>query len=194
MPVLRRLSVVDRYFDWLYSHVGLVADSNPKHSHRLLASELFDIPFKWHVKGDGNREQAGFDMRDAFVDEVGSWDNDRFIFEPCTVLEILVALSIKLNFMHCLDEDERDSGVGIWFWKLCHNLDLDQYTDEVYLSDPLGRTSSLVRRKVNIFLERRYHRSGGGGGLFPLKHSSNDQREIEIWYQMSEYLIENYDY
>lgn len=193
MPVLRRLSIVDRYFDWLYSHVGLVEDSNPKHSHRLLASELFDIPFKWHVKGDGNREQAGFDMRDAFVDEVGSWENDRFIFEPCTVLELLVALSIKLNFMHCLDEDQRDSGVGVWFWKLCHNLDLDQYTDEAYLSDPLGRTSSLVRRKVNIFLERRYHQSGRGG-LFPLKHSSNDQREIEIWYQMSEYLIENYDY
>ena len=40
-------------------------------------------------------------------------------------------------------------------------------------------------------VERRYKRSGEGG-LFPLKNAAKDQRKVEIWYQLSSYLLENY--
>ena len=32
----------------------------------------------------------------------------------------------------------------------------------------------------------------GTGGLFPLKRPRVNQRRVEVWYQMSEYLMENY--
>jgi len=40
---------------------------------------------------------------------------------------------------------------------------------------------------------RRYSKTGKGG-LFPLKHPKKDQTEVEIWYQMQQYVMENFDY
>ena len=44
---------------------------------------------------------------------------------------------------------------------------------------------------LNKIIDRGYSRRGVGG-LFPLKYSKNDQRKVELWYQMHSYLIENY--
>jgi hypothetical protein len=37
---------------------------------------------------------------------------------------------------------------------------------------------------------RTYDRRGHGG-LFPLQRSNRDQRRVEIWYQLSEYLLQD---
>ena len=41
------------------------------------------------------------------------------------------------------------------------------------------------------FINRQYE-ANGEGGLFPLKGVCEDQREVEIWYQMNAYLYEHH--
>jgi hypothetical protein len=40
-------------------------------------------------------------------------------------------------------------------------------------------------------LNRRLYTTSGYGGLFPLEEPKEDQRKVEIWYQMMAYLGEN---
>jgi hypothetical protein len=47
---------------------------------------------------------------------------------------------------------------------------------------------------IDRFLSRKYDYNGVGG-IFPLrKGASEDQRNVEIWYQMQSYLMENYEF
>ena len=51
----------------------------------------------------------------------------------------------------------------------------------------------LTYEEVNDVLDRviwRTYRWDGHGGLFPLNEPEKDQREVEIWYQLSAYLLE----
>ena len=84
-----------------------------------------------------------------------------------------------------LDNEER---VHKWFWEMIDNLKLEQCSDEdPYIKEKTSNNNKLI----SIFLDRRYNRFGNGG-IFPLKHYTSDQREVEIWYQMMAYLDENY--
>jgi hypothetical protein len=83
------------------------------------------------------------------------------------------------------DWDLGDQTSG-WFWKLLFNTGLaaldDTYSDDTY---------ERILYRFNIINKRLYNEDGTGGGLFPLAHPRQDQREIEVWYQMMAYLQEN---
>ena len=177
------MTIEGRYFDWLQSLVGPTSDRNPSRSYTLLLEAMFNYDFTWRVANDDNRAEDGTALRDDFCDIVGSWEGSRFIFEPCTVLEMLIALAKRLAFE--TDEDDMDEGLLVWFWRMVDNLGLSTLTDDDY-------DDHLVRRVLNVFVLRRYDRSGNGG-IFPLSHPTEDQRETEIWLQMSAYLIEGFN-
>ena len=44
---------------------------------------------------------------------------------------------------------------------------------------------------IDTFLDRDYE-ANGDGGLFPLLAPQEDQTEVELWYQLSAYYMENY--
>jgi hypothetical protein len=92
---------------------------------------------------------------------------------------MVVALSRRMSFESGLDTD-------YWFWRLMDNLNLRQYVDEIYDEDVV----LIVEETLNIVLNRTYH-ADGNGGLFPMIHPGKDQRQVELWYQMSQYLMEN---
>jgi hypothetical protein len=69
---------------------------------------------------------------------------------------------------------------------MINNLGLMEVDDAAY-SEEWAR--SYVDAAVGTLVERRYSYSGDGG-LFPLDYPEEDQRGIEIWYQMSAYLAE----
>ena len=71
---------------------------------------------------------------------------------------------------------------------LIENLDLVKF-DDISLDED-GNFDEIDIRLSN-FMERTYTRNGYGG-LFPLTKSKENQRNVEIWYQMSAYLEENY--
>jgi hypothetical protein len=70
-----------------------------------------------------------------------------------------------------------------WFWVLLNNLGLEQCNDE----------SDYDQNAVDILLDQliwREYLEDGRGGLFPLERPAEDQRDVELWYQLNAYVVE----
>lgn len=93
------------------------------------------------------------------------------------MLELLIGLSRRLAF-------EDDGSPRRWFWQLVENLNLAQYTDKERL--PIATVDEVLNRVI-----WRTYNPNGIGGLFPLRNQSQDQREVELWYQLSAYLLDD---
>lgn len=180
--------------------------------YSMLLEQLHGIEFFSLVPNDDNRGSDGVRLRDLYLDEVGpqgasslpvdeySSFTDMFVGNdsaPCTVLEMLIGVAFRIEFDMSGGRYGRPSGE--WFWVLMDNLGLEM-CDNVVLGQQEAR--DYVNEKIDILLNRRYD-SDGNGGLFPLKANSKsvttggqkchkDQRRVEIWYQMSAWIIENY--
>ena len=174
------------YFDFLCS----IVDRDRMKKKEELLSVLHSIDFYALIPNDDNRGEDGKQLRDRFVDEeglqtlsLGQWTRLDIPTGPCTVLEMLIGLSYRLEFE--TEQSQWEKTTDEWFWILIDNLGLLGIYSRENLS--AGDVHSIVK----IFLDRRYG-SDGSGGLFPLKDPQKDQRRVEIWYQMSAYVIENY--
>jgi hypothetical protein len=99
----------------------------------------------------------------------------------CSVLEMLIGLSRRLAF----EEEGEPRG---WFWHLIENLELRHFTDRHYSSGE-SWCFNHVDEKLDCLLDRHYEYDGSGG-LFPLHNPLEDQKDVELWYQMSAYLLE----
>lgn len=181
--------LVERYFEWLYGHFGKISDQDPSLTHWLLAEQLFHTNYRWTVHNDDNREMDGLSLRDDFCDLVGSWNDNPFVFRPCSVLEVLVALAIRADYE--ADGLNIVEGVDEWFWLFLKNIGLDGFNDKTY-SNFQRATKQRVENRVNLVLDRNYG-PDGHGGLFPLNQAMTDQRDVELWYQLSAYILENSD-
>lgn len=175
-----RIDISYEYFEWLLYKIRFYEED--KLDYRLLMRKLYSMEFVWSVDNDCNRAADGMALRDEFCDEeMGCWYDFR---KPCSVLEMLIALAIicENNIMGEPD-NERPSR---WFWIMIDNLGLSICTDDIY-------DEGYVEQQVDKWLDRDYSRNGKGG-LFPVKRSKEDQRKVEIWYQMQAFLNENYSY
>jgi hypothetical protein len=174
--------IKDTYFRWLCDIVGV---ENKANSYYILASHLHSIPFTWSVPNDDNRYLDGQNLREVFIDDTDVGMYEAYILEgPCSVLEMLIGLSIRIN--EIMDWPE---GPEVWFYEMLFNLYLIKYNDSDF-NFINGREE--IRKKISNLLERTYSKDGEGG-LFPLYHTRKDQREVELWYQMNAYLRERYD-
>lgn len=169
-----------RYLDWLYKFVGSAQNRNPSRSYWVLLEVLFTKEFRWFIPNDDNRVVDGQELREEFIDETGAERNELWLEEGCSMLEMLIALSRRLEF------DDETTTAFEWFWVLMDNIGLRPFVDDTY--------SDEFKVDVEVILDRvieRTYKTNGQGGLFPLKHAREDQREVEIWYQMAAYLSEN---
>lgn len=146
---------------------------NHKHYH-LLINELYSKEFVPTIKRDENRAIDGVFLRG----ELGYKDSTDE--RPCSFLEMLIALSGRFDGNSGFDPDEAYEN----FWIMMKNIGLDQYDDVHY--------SETEVWSILYILENRTYNFNGKGGLFPLKRPRLDQRKVEIWDQMQEWLIENY--
>lgn len=145
---------------------------------------MHNIEFDDSVHNDDNRSAEGRELRFEFIDDtqdLGEFDPEEwdFISSPATLFEVLVALCRRLDF-------QAELGVSNWYYVLIQNLGLKQYADNDVASSQKGS----ITRKLNKLNNRTYS-ADGRGGLFPLKDPPNDQRTVELWYQMSYYILEN---
>lgn len=174
-------TIDDRYFEWLYREIGSVSNKNPRRSFWNLALQLYRTPFTWSVLNDDNREQDGLELRVEFIENEGVVDADKSWMDlECSMLEMLVALARRVSF-------ESSGEPGDWFWKFMSHLGMETYTDDTY--------GPLVEMDVSEAIEQVINRTydpDGTGGLFPLEHADQDQRQVELWYQMSAYLLEGH--
>lgn len=193
MTIERNLG--ERYFDWLYdqtqlpgsrSEVILADGSRPLQSYKILCDHMHRISFHATVAYDDNRAADGKSLRLDFLRELRGKPTDDdlndFLYPAPTILEVLVGLTHR-----CVNWAGRAQ--GFWFWLFMQNLGLHTYTDDVYNF----RDTQYIDRKLMKFNNRRYN-ANGKGGLFPLKLPDNDQRQVELWYQLAAYLTENMMY
>lgn len=162
----------EQYFLFLCSKV----DHDEERDFYGLLKQLHSIEFSEDtfkvIANDVNRIGDGLDVRDGF--ENGDIEG------PCSFLEFLIGLSYRIEDVIGIPYEES-------FWEMIDNLDLLEFDDD-HLD--LGECGT-VDDTITIFLNRRYARNGVGG-LFPLRNPKEDQRKVEVWYQMQAYLIENY--
>lgn len=168
-----------RYLEWLYSKIGPTQNRNPARSYWMLATTLFSKEFLWSIPNDDNRVEDGKELREEFLNDTAAERNYEWMNEGCSFLEMLIALSRRCAF-------ETDEDPFEWFWILVDNLGLRPFVDEEYSEDYLVDVDVVLDRVIN-----RTYEPDGRGGLFPLKSPSVDQREVELWYQMGAYLMEN---
>lgn len=180
---MTRSELNSEYFDWMCQLV-----CNRRYigglSYQKLLRFLHNIEFNYTIEMDGNREEDGIDLRYRFGYEnsyehamISSYLDNR----PCSVLEMMIALSIRCE-EHIMDDPDIGNRTGQWFWDMIENLGLREMTDARYSED---YAEDVIQR----FLDRRYKRNGEGG-LFTVKHCRRDLRIVEIWYQMCWYLDE----
>lgn len=173
-------AIRNQYFDWLYDCVCRNR-INDKVSYRKLLMELHSTEFIFSIPGDLNRAKDGVDLRYRFELYMEEKYNIRtpIIPGPCSVLEMMIALSIRCE-EDIMDDILYGNRTQQWFWNMMSNLGLNYMTDEVYDRD-------YVDEKINIFLNREYE-PDGKGGLFYIRDCKEDLRDVEIWAQLCWYL------
>ena len=161
-----------RYFEFLLS---LIPGAD---RYRTICQELFKINFRYddYHFTDGNRADDGLNLRSYYFVKTRnvSFMGD----EPCTVLEMIIALSLRIE-RDIMGEPGYDHPER-WFEDMINNLGLLKLT-----------SPRFIEVTVDRWLDRRFD-STGQGSLFPLKWYPGDQRDLCIWDQMSFYLNENY--
>lgn len=174
--------VNNRYFEWM---CGIVDQGRGRRSYRKLLGKLHETDFTYTVDLDGNRADDGIELRYRF-----GYDNhipqpiiaDCLDDRPCSILEMMVALSLRCE-EHIMGDPDIGDRTARWFWDMIDNLGLGDMSDSRY-------DDEYICRVVDKFLDRRYKRDGSGG-LFRVNNYRRDMRGVEIWNQMMWYLNEN---
>ena len=168
----------ETYFNWLYSKVASIdVASTPSITYYKLFRALHKTEYAWLVSGDDNRAAEGVYLRNDFLRESQLGGDALWPYVPCSVLEMLIALAQGAS-------ENTDFSTRTWFWIMLENLGLNHMSD-----NHLG-VRAVVEEVLDTFIWRTYDEYGRGG-LFPLDDTERDQREVEVWYQFSEYVIEN---
>lgn len=167
--------ILDDYFEWLYYKV--INFNKRRKRFRRLIRQLHSMDYYYSIEYDNNRASDGKSLRWYYVEDGGDdriqqWDNE------CTVLEMLIALAIKME--NIMDDPIIDNSAAHWFWMFMYNLDLDDMDDSVF-------DLCYVIRRVKMFLDRTYDFYGRGNIIY-IPDSMDDLRTVEVWYQMCWYL------
>lgn len=172
------------YLRWLCAQIRGDRDGNPNRTYDGLCVIMYETEFIELVPNDGNRIGDGLDLRVEFCQQqgfakrrIGDFLAKEGPNPPCSFLEVLIGLSRRLAW------NAGGSAEG-WAWELMCNLTLHR------LGDPVGRTRA---RKIHRILEgciRREYDPDGRGGFFPLEQPLEDQRKVELWYQMAAFIDE----
>ena len=131
------------------------------------------------MPNDDNRIEDGKKLRYEFLNAQGIDEVDpEWMSLGCSMLEMLLGLARRASF-------ESDEASTEWFWRFIVNLGLYKYNDKTYTNE----VSTIVDETLDRVIFRTYS-PNGAGGLFPLTHPRTDQRKVELWYQLSAFLLE----
>lgn len=169
------------YFTWLKSNVEYFTEAG-RHDH--LFEVLHSLPFQPAIERDRNRVADAMALRDEYYGE-GAWDGVT-VETACSFLEFLVALARRMNYIYATVVEDRTQDM---FWEVLHNLGLDEVTDDICDEDDTYETDKMIEYVVDTVNTRQFN-SDGTEGLFPMPDTRVDQRNVEIWYQMNQYLMQ----
>lgn len=168
-----------RYFRWIRDNI--YKSDFRKSTYDSLLSYLHDTPFRFSSSTmDGNRYEDGISLRYRFGIKKGYSDSiiaANLDNRNCSILEMMVALSIRIE--NIMADSEHEDRTSDWFWIMIYNLGLAAFDDYNFDEE----TVSLI---VQRFLDRNYA-DDGSGGLFVIP-GSIQMNKLDIWYQMHEFL------
>jgi hypothetical protein len=166
------------YFEWLYRQVADPNLADPSLTYWKLFKVLFETEFQWFIPHDDNRLLDGKELRVEFLHDqhLEAEATAEWTEIGCSMLELMIGLARRLSF-----EAERQP--FYWFWVMAKNVGIQQYSDDWRL--PVNRIKTILDKVIN-----REYEPTGRGGFFPLKNPKRDQRQVELWYQLSAYVLE----
>ena len=190
--------IVYDYFHWLCS---IVHADDPQDSYIYLMEMLYQTEFYWIIDNDINRADDGKHLRYEFASERSYSNYYPIDNRPCSVLEMLIALAIRINDEIMWNPDYGDK-TAAWFWEMIDNLGLGNLDDYCFEGKKLAKNQRFVEDILDDFMSCRDGKYGKIS-LFPTKnllHFSNQKctqkcnkiKNREIWYQMMDYMLEKY--
>ena len=182
---MSRRNTNDPYFDWLCMKIG-VDSRNPKRNYGQMVAMLHGVNYIPIMKLDENRASDGIQLRVAFMNAHGPYGSSTNR-GPCTVLEFLIALASKMNFL--MGAEENSHRTEWYFWRMISHLGIRKLTDDFW---EISKGEFFVEDACDRIMNRCYN-PDGSGGLFPLKEPTKDQTQVEVWNQMQAWLYENSD-
>lgn len=183
--------ILEDYFSWL---CDIVHANDPQDSFIELMRVLFNTDFYWVISNDINRAEDGKHLRVDFENQSLYSDYSVIYKKPCSVLEMLIALSIRIDEEVMWNPDKGNRAVT-WFWEMLENLGIAEI-DDYSFCDPKNRYQ--IEEVLEKFLSRNYDKDGFGC-LFPPNSCytsnlkvSHKVSQTEIWYQMMDYMMSKY--
>lgn len=186
------ISPRELYFEWLCNLVSIF--NRKRRSYKVLANCLHRKQYYWTLANDDNRAYDGWSLRNTFYhlykDTHLDWEiGPSFLSAldgPCSVFEMMVALSIRCENEIMLDK-KKGNRTADWFWAMICNLHLEDCDDRSITDEHVNRISDAIQRA----LDRDYDEHGHGA-FWTVEHPPKNMKELEIWFQMTAYLRENY--
>lgn len=176
--------ILESYLNWLRTIGG--ADNNEFHnSYNILFKVMHEIPFNVIIERDNNRLSDAKKLRDDFKDDTCYAIYDCIDEMPVTFLEVVISLALRMEFIISSSEDIDETSK--WVWVLLNNLNLIWYDDTTWDDNKEMEVYYICQRVIN-----REYESNGQGGFFPLEDSKDDQRNVELWYQLNYFLNEKF--
>lgn len=149
----------------------------------LVLEVLHNTEFTYVLNRDGNRFDDGMELRNDYEIPCSCRKYiDEFMNRPCSVLEMLMALAIRVD--NEIIGDPAEEHPERFFMEMIENLGLLRYRNYKFKMNE-------VTKIIQLWMHRRFHKDGVGSP-FPVKYSRIDQRDFEIWDQMNTYISENY--
>lgn len=180
---MTKQNIKTRYFNFIYRMMYKKKPGEP--SYRKLFTRLHQIPFRWVIDRDENRNADGINLRYEFSVRYDlDYEEVKKHFDPdhCSVLEMMAALAIRCDRTH----EQRilpENPIANWFWEMLMCMRLDEMTDTAYVEE-------YVDEVVANMLDRKYSKNGMGG-LYCTR-TDKDMREMEIFIQMNSFVQEFY--
>ena len=165
------------YFLWLLEKIEWYEVD--VYEYKKLLWLMYQKEFVWSVDHDENRASKGLNLRYEYDPKMDCKD------EPCSVLEMMIALAHDWEHEICYDFTKGDRSAK-WFWVMIENLGLNQFNDRNWS----GESARMSNNLIEFWLDRKFD-FDGNGSPFPRKLNDKDQRKVEIWMQVQGYVLEN---
>lgn len=173
-------NATNEYFSWLLCFVENKKINVSEYTDLLWF--LFNKEFVWVIPNDSNRAYDAMELRFEFEKGTECPEIDE---KPVSVLEVLIRLASdwEHEIMYDFKKGDRSS---TWFWVMIDNLGLLIYSNGRFDRDK-------VEEIVDVWTTRNFEKSGDGS-IFPVKNWGSDQRKLEIWLQLQNFVMENGDF